>query len=187
LPVLLCFLMPLGIGVGPIAILWFFSSWFVFDKVHFISGLKNPWFITMILFFLMQCVSGIFSVNKQEAMTSIERHLSFFVFPYFFFLFKIKDGTVKRMLIAFVTSCFFALIICLVRAVYVYLTGGGNEFFYNLFSVLIHAGYFSMYMLFSILIVMFAYPKWFGKDKWVGIISYFLVFSFLTGIFLCDS
>jgi len=69
----------------------------------------------------------------------------------------------------------------------VYVTGGGNEFFYSLFSVLIHAGYFSMYMLFCILIVVFVYPRWFGRDKWVSVISYFLIFAFLTGIFLCAS
>lgn len=187
MPVLLCFLMPYGIILGPFVILWFISSLFLFDKERFFSGAKNPWFLIMFFFFLMHCLSGLFSDNKQEAVTGIENKLSFLAFPYFFFLYKMNDHTVKRMLIAFVSGCFFALIICVARATYIYFTSGANEFFYNLFSVLIHAGYFSMYMLFCILIVMFAYPKWFGKDKWVGIISYFLVLAFLIGIFLCAS
>lgn len=173
--------------LGPFVILWFISSLFVFDKERFVSGIKNPWFLVMFFFFLMHCVSGLLSDNKHEALTGVENKLSFLAFPYFFFLFRLSDGTVKRMLIAFVSGCFFALMICLVRAVYIYFTGGGNEFFYNLFSVLIHAGYFSMYMLFCILIVVFAYPKWFGRDKWVSIISWFLVIAFLAGIFLCAS
>lgn len=151
------------------------------------SGLKNPWFLIMVFFLLLHIISGLLSQNKQEGLTGVETKLSFLAFPYFLFLFNINDSIVKRSVIAFVTGCFFALMICIVRATYIYLTGGGNEFFYNLFSVLIHAGYFSMYMLFCILIVAFVYPKWFGKDKWVSIISYFLILSFLTGIFLCAS
>jgi O-antigen ligase len=181
------FLMPYGIMVGPFVITWFISSWFQFDKEKFFSGAKNPWFLTMIFFLILHVVSGLLSDNKQEGLTGIETKLSFLAFPYFFFLFNISDGTVKRSVIAFVTGCFFALMICIFRATYIYLTNGENEFFYNLFSVLIHAGYFSMYMLFCILIVAFVYPKWFGKDKWVGIISYFLILAFLTGIFLCAS
>ncbi len=179
--------MPYGIILGPFVILWFIASWFIFDKERFHSGWKNPWFLIMFFFFLMHCVSSVFSDNKQEALTGVENKLSFLAFPYFFFLYKMKDSTVKRMLIAFVSGCFFSLVVCLVRAVYVYFSSGEDEFFYNKFSILIHAGYFSMYMLFCILIVMFAYPKWFGKDKWVGIISYFLVLAFLGGIFLCAS
>jgi O-antigen ligase len=185
--VLIFFLMPYGIVVGPLVLTWFASSWLLFDKKRFFSGLKNPWFILMFGFLVLHCISAFFSHNKHEASTAIEVKLSFLAFPYFFFLYKIKDSTVKRMAIAFVTGCFFALMICLVRATYIYFASGQNEFFYNLFSVLIHAGYFSMYMLFCILIVAFAYPKWFGKDKWVNIISYFLILAFLTGIFLCAS
>lgn len=179
--------MPYGIVVGPLVLTWLASSWLLFDKERFFSGLKNPWFILMFGFLILHCISAFFSANKHEASTAIEVKLSFLAFPYFFFLYKIKDSTVKRMAIAFVTGCFFALMICLVRATYIYFTTGQNEFFYNLFSVLIHAGYFSMYMLFCILIVAFAYPKWFGKDKWVSIIGYFLILAFLTGIFLCAS
>lgn len=179
--------MPFGVMVGPFVILWFVSSWFVFDKVKFISGWKNPWFILMIAFLLLHCVSGVLSDNKTEGLTGIETKLSFLAFPYFFFLFNMKDGTVKRMLIAFVSGCFFSLIICLARATYIYFNSGVNEFFYNLFSVLIHAGYFSMYMLFGILILVFAYPRWFRGDKWVNTIRYFLVITFLIGIFLCAS
>lgn len=187
MPVLLCFMMSYGIGLGPIVILWFLSSLFYFDKERFISGIKNPWFLIMFFFFLIHCVSALFSDNVHGALKAIENKLSFLVFPYLFFLSKISNHTVKRMLIAFVTGCFFALVICVVRATYIYFTTGANEFFYSLFSVLIHAGYFSMYMLFCILIIVFVYPKWYGKDKWARIISYFLILAFLTGIFLCAS
>ncbi len=179
--------MPFGVMVGPFVILWFISSWFVFDKQKFVSGLKKPWFLLMFAFLLLHCVSGLLSDNKAEGLSSIEVKLSFLAFPYFFYLFGISNSTVKRMVVAFVSACFFSLIFCLVHATYVYLTIGENEFFYNKFSILIHAGYFSMYMLFGILILVFAYPLWFTNDKWVSIIRYFFISSFLVGIFLCAS
>ena len=179
--------MPFGVMVGPLVILWFISSLFLFDKKKFKEGLKNKWFLLMFAFILMHVISGFLSDNKQEGLSSIEIKLSFLAFPYFFFLFGIKSDTVKRMLVAFVSGCFFALMVCVFRAAYIYYSSGENEFFYNLFSVLIHAGYFSMYMLFGILLLVFAYPLWFGSDKWLKVIRYFFIVSFLVGIFLCAS
>lgn len=179
--------MPFGVMVGPLVILWFIASLFLFDKEKFASGLKNKWFQLMFAFILMHALSGFLSDNIQEGLSSIEIKLSFLAFPYFFFLIGIKADIVKRMLVAFVSGCFFALLVCLFRATYIYFSSGENEFFYNLFSILIHAGYFSMYMLFGILLLVFAYPIWFGSDKWLKVIRYFFIVSFLVGIFLCAS
>ncbi len=179
--------MSFGVMVGPFVILWFISSWFLFDKEKFLSGLKKSWFLLMFAFLLLHCVSGLLSDNKTEGLSSIEVKLSFLAFPYFFFLYGLSNDTVKRMVVAFVSGCFFALLFCLLRASYIYIGGGENEFFYNKFSVLIHAGYFSMYMLFGILILVFAYPLWFAHDKWLRIMRYFFIISFLVGIFLCAS
>ena len=96
--------MPFGVMVGPLVILWFISSLFLFDKKKFKEGLKNKWFLLMFAFILMHVISGFLSDNKQEGLSSIEIKLSFLAFPYFFFLFGIKSDTVKRMLVAFVSG-----------------------------------------------------------------------------------
>ncbi|HWY13135.1 MAG TPA: O-antigen ligase family protein, partial [Bacteroidia bacterium] len=179
--------MPFGVMVGPIVISWFVASWFLFDKNKFINGFKNPWFLLMFAFILMHTISGFLSHNKHEGLSNIEVKLSFLAFPYFFFLFGVDTSIVKRMVVAFVSGCFFALMACLFRATYIYFNSGENEFFYSLFSFLIHAGYFSMYMLFCILILVFVYPLWFKGDKWLNMIRYFFIISFLIGIFLCAS
>jgi O-antigen ligase len=187
LPVLFAFLMPFGGFLSVLLILWFISSWFCFNKESFKSGLKNKWFLLLVLFFVLHCISGPASDNLKEGISGIERKLSFLAFPYFFFLFNIKTDTIKRMMVAFVSGCFFALLFCIIRSCYVYFSTGENEFFYNVFSVFIHPSCFSMYLLFAMLIVLFIYPVWFSGDKWRPAISYFFIVSFLAGIFLCAS
>ena len=187
LPVLFAFLLPFGGFLSVLLILWFLASWFCFNRQTFLSGLKNKWFLCMIFFFLLHCIGGLMSDNFQEGISGIERKLSFLAFPYFFFLFRIRPDTIRRMMIAFVSGCFFALLACLLRSSYVYFSSGENEFFYNLFSYFIHSSCFSMYLLFAGLIIIFVYPVWFPEDKWLPVISYFFVIFFLAGIFLCAS
>lgn len=187
LPVLFAFLMPFGGSLSVLLILWFIASWFCFDKERFKRGFSNKWFLCLVLFFVLHCVSGFMSGNLQEGISGIERKLSFLAFPYFFFLFDIKPDTIRRMVVAFVSGCFFALLACIIRAGYIYFSTGENEFFYNLFSVFLHSSCFSMYMLFAILIILFVYPLWFSEDKWLPAISYFFIAAFLLGIFLCAS
>lgn len=152
-----------------------------------LSGLKNPWFLTLLGFFILHVVSAILSDNQQESMRAIEVKLGFLAFPYFFFLFKINSLTIRRMVIAFISGCFFALVACLLRALWIYLADGENYFYYNKFSYFMHAGYFSMYMLFASVVLFLVYPLWFEKEKWLTIIRLFLILSFIVGIFLCAS
>lgn len=187
LPVLFTFLMPFGLNLSIIIILWFITSWFVANKSEMLSGLKNPWFLTLLGFFILHVVSAILSDNQQESMRAIEVKLGFLAFPYFFFLFKINSFTIRRMVIAFISGCFFALVACLLRALWIYIADGENHFYYNKFSYFMHAGYFSMYMLFASVVLFLVYPLWFEKEKWLTIIRLFLILSFIIGIFLCAS
>src|SRR5688572_8923271 len=179
--------MPFGGFLSVLLVLWFISSWWCIDKEKFRSGLKNKWFLLMIVFFAMHCISGLLSDNLSEGITGIEKKLSFLAFPYFFFLFNIKPDIIKKMVVGFVSGCFFALLACLIRSTFVYVVSGNNEFFYSAFSCFIHGSCFSMYLLFGILILIFVYPLWFPGDKWLNVIRYFFMFAFLTGIFLCAS
>jgi O-antigen ligase len=192
LPVLLAFLMPFPSSdvnvLSGIILLWLVMAIFNFDKSTFLLGLKNKWFWILFSFVFFTCISALSSNNKHDALTSIEVKLSFLAFPVYIFLFNYKTDTIKRIFAAFVSGCLFALLACLVRATYLYMeTGQSMWFFYTDFSYFMHAGYFSMYMLFALLIVQLAYPIWFPNDgmyKWLRII--FTLF-FVLGIFLCAS
>ncbi len=115
--------------VGPIVISWFVASWFLFNKEKFIRGFKNPWFLLMFAFILMHTISGFLSENKHEGLKNIEVKLSFLAFSYYFFLIGIDSAIVKKMIVAFVSGCFFALQTCLFRPIYFFFSPGGIEFF----------------------------------------------------------
>jgi O-antigen ligase len=187
IPVLLAFLLPFGGFLSVLIILWFICSWFCSGKEDFQKGLKNKWFWILFGFLLLHGVSAALSENKQEALTSIEVKMSFLAFPYFLFLFTLNKITVRNIFVAFVSGCFFALLTCLARASFIYINSGDNYFFYNKFSYWIHTGYFSMYMLFSLVIVQIAYPAWFGKDPYNKYIRWILSGMLMLGIFLCAS
>jgi hypothetical protein len=168
-------------------VLWFVLSWFCWDKEQVKVGVRSKWFWIVLSFFLFHCISAAFSDNQREAVTSIEVKLSFLAFPYFLFLFRFTSLTIKNICVAFVSGCFFALITCLIRSAYLYLSKGENYFFYNDFSYWIHTGYFSMYMLFALVLVQLAYPVWFKEDSYNGKVRFFFTGMFLLGIFLCAS
>ena len=179
--------MPFGLNLSVLLMLWFICSWFKADKVVMLSGLKNKWFIVLVSFLALTIISALFSENKKEAITAVEVKLSFLAFPYFFFLFKFNEGTVKRIVSAFVSGCLFALLFLLVRATWLYVSTGDNYFFYNRFSFMLHVGYFSMYMLFSIVVLFLVYPVWFQYDKWIKPVRLAMAVLFGIGIFLCAS
>jgi O-antigen ligase len=169
-------------------ILWFVVALFNADKQTALRGFKNKWFLLLFSFIFFTCISAIFSENKSEALTSVEVKLSFLAFPVYIFLFNYKTDTIKRIFAAFVSGCLFAFIACLVRAIYLYMeTGQTIWFFYTDFSYFMHAGYFSMYMLFALIIVQLVYPVWFPNDamyKWLRTV---FTLIFIVGIFLCAS
>lgn len=152
-----------------------------------LGGLKNKWFLVLVSFLVLHIISAIISDNTKEAATAIEIKLSFLAFPYFFFLFKISEYTIKKMATAFVSGCMFALIVCLIRATWLNISTGENYFYYNRFSYFMHVGYFSMYMLFGIILLFLIYPIWFAKDQWINPIRFSLITFFGIGIFLCAS
>lgn len=152
-----------------------------------LTGLKNKWFLVMVSFLLLHIISAVLSDNRKEAATAIEIKLSFLAFPYFFFLFRLSEFTIKKLITAFVSGCMFALIACLIRATWLNTSTGENYFYYNRFSYFMHVGYFSMYMLFAIVLLFLVYPVWFAKDHWINPIRYSLSVLFGVGIFICSS
>lgn len=187
IPVLFAFLMPFGLNLSVLVILWFVTSLFKIDKTRFAKGLKSKWFLVFVVFFVFYSVSAVFSENAKGGLNAIELKLGFIGFPYFFFLFGINKTTVMKIITAFVSGCFIALIVCLMRAGWLFIIEGENYFYYTRFSYFLHAGYFSMYLCFALVLVFILYPRWFNSDKWINAVRYFLITMFIFGIFLCAS
>lgn len=187
IPVLFAFLMPFGLNLSALVVFWFVTSLFKIDKVYFVERLKCKWFLVFIVFFGFYIISALLSGNANGGLNAIELKLGFLGFPYFFFLFRINKTTVMKIITAFVSGCFIALIACLIRAGWLFISDGENYFYYTRFSYFLHAGYFSMYLCFALIVVFILYPRWFNSDKLINAVRYFLITMFIIGIFLCAS
>lgn len=187
-PVMFCFCLPFGTFIlSVLAAGWGLVSFFNIEKKRLSQGLKNNQFLLMISFFALTCVSAALSTNTHEALNAIEVKLTCLLFPYCFFCFHWPIQVIKRMIVSFVSGCFFACLYLIVRACIYALNGDNDHFFYNNFSDLLHPSYFSMYLMLAIIFVMSFYHKWFAGHKPVLYSSYFFILVFATCIFLCSS
>lgn len=187
-PVVFCFCLPFGSRITSVIIaLWTFLSFFNFNFDQFKKGLVHRNFLTLVFFFALTLISAFLSDNKQEGLFGVEVKLSLLLFPYLFFCFQWPVQILKRCVVSFVSGCFFASIYLIGRAFFYSLNGHPEFFFYTLFSDLIHASYFAMYLLLAIVIVVLFYDKWFRDQKSVVYSSYFFVGVFVISIFLCSS
>ncbi len=187
-PALFCFCLPFGsLVLSGLVVLWTITSFFNIDKAQFKNGFKNKNLWWLLAFFFFTLISALFSTNKTEANFNVEIKLSFLVFPYLFFCFKWPLQIIKRCLVSFISGCFFASMILILRSAYYALTGHPEYFFYTQFSVFIHASYFAMYLILAIALIILLYPAWFKTQKNVTYTSYFFVITFIVTVFLCSS
>lgn len=186
--VLFLFTLPFG-GYVPsmFAALCFFNSFFLLSKESLLKGLKNRNFILMELFFLLTFVSALLSSNKTEAFSAIEVKLSFLGFPFVIFCVPWNPDLIKRSIVAFVSGSFFSCIYLLLRASYFAAKGQPEYFFYTKFSDLIHASYFSMYLILCIGFIFLFYKDWFKQRRDIIYLSWFFVLVFVVCIFLSSS
>lgn len=167
--------------------LWAFTSFFNISFAQVRNGLKRRNFLTLIFFFLLTCISAFLSDNKQEGLFGIEVKLTMFFFPYLLFCFEWPLQILKRCVVAFVSGCFFASVYLIGRAFFYSLNGHSEYFFYTLFSDLIHASYFAMYLILAIALVVLFYQRWFKAQKSIVFSSYAFIGVFVITIFLCSS
>jgi len=187
-PVLFCFCLPFGQNFGSLLIVgWAFVSFFNIEPAQLKEGLKNKNLQLLFLFFTVTLASAIFSSNKAEAIFSVEIKLGLIFFPYLLFCFTWPQQILKRCVVAFVSGCFFACLYLIARAFYYSLNGQPEYFFYTLFSDMIHASYFAMYLISAIIFVLLFYHKWFSTQKTVMFSSYVFVAIFIVTVFLCSS
>ena len=187
-PVLLCFSLPFGsLVLSAIVVAWSLFSLVNINKSEGIKGIKNINFWALLVFFTYTAASALFSENKQEANFNIEVKMSFLLFPFFFFCFSWPIQLIKRCLVSFVSGCFFASMLLLIRSTYYALNGHPEYFFYTQYSNFIHSSYFAMYLILAIAIIILFYANWFQSQKSVIYASYFFILILTVSIFLCSS
>ncbi|MFH0867222.1 MAG: O-antigen ligase family protein [Bacteroidota bacterium] len=134
----------------------------------------------MLVFFLLHLIGLFYSQNKNEGWEHIMLKLPFVFMPLVLFLSAdfLREKN-NKILLSFVAGNFLASVICLTTAIvrsftfvngswvfnaelmehYGYsfwqmLANGGNNFMYDALSIFIHPGYFSMFIVVSVLIII---------------------------------
>ncbi len=187
-PLLIAFLLPFGINYAPILILWTICYLFLGDPVNgFKKVFKNSWSYVLLGYFFLHVAAYWFSINKEEALTSIEVKMSFFAFPLLLFCIDYDQVKVKKIIITFVSGCLISVVFCLFKAFYMYLFEHKNAFFYSEFSTFLHPSYLAMYLVLAQLIVMLYYKKWLAHISNLNYKIGFITCIFIAGIFLSSS
>jgi len=173
-----------------------------------IRTLNNAKYLLLQFFVLL--ISILYSENKIAGLSVVMKSITLLAIPVFFALIRIKKVERRTVLLFFVWSNFAAFLANFIRATWrsfrvindhvvfdssvfggqefwYSIVQGGNFFFIDEFSTFYHPTYWSMYLLFSITIILYFFQiknfKFFRTKLLYGMILFFL----LLGIFMCSS
>ena len=173
-------------------------------KVKFTFALPQK---ILLAFYLLYIIGYFFSENKHAALFSLEVKLSLLVFPLL-----IASDTLffkkyfNRILLFFVAGVAFSALFCFFKSVwlstfftsngivfnavdpqYYFWTYGGNRFRYLGLSYLLHPTYFSVYILFALVISVHFLNSDIFKNKYLLLSFKILIPFFILMIYLLSS
>ena len=138
-PLIIAFLLPFGINYGIIIALWLISFFTLGDVKNGVKQvIVNKWSYPFFAFFLLHAFGYFFSINKAEALSSIEVKLPFLFLPLLLFASNFNQLQLKKIVISFVSGCLILSLLCLFRATYLYYFRDTNSFFYSEFTYFLH-------------------------------------------------
>ncbi len=219
---LVVFIMPFGIHVTNLAIvLWLFTWLLQLDKERFkIKLQKNEKIILLIIliFYLLNIIGFFYSTDKKEALRIIELKSYIFIFPIVFLtVSNLYRKYYRQILLSFVSGNFFAsmslLVIATIHSLHLEnghlifnvategnfsfwssVFNGGNNFMYASFSIFHHPTYSSVFVIFSIVILLFLYKNrnntkdnFIDKILSIKILIFFIIIFFTIIVFLLSS
>lgn len=157
------FLLPLAPKLLPIIIIAISLLWLMegawINKWNAI--VNNKFFWGFISIYIMYVIGMFYTQNVQHGLKDLETKFSLLLFPLIYTTsVHISYVKIKKLLWALVLGCFFAAIICLIKAVYnfnleLYYRENNipldyypytNYFFSSYLSSFLHTGYFSLYL-----------------------------------------
>jgi O-antigen ligase len=158
---LLAFTMPINKNILPIIIVGILI--FVIIELIQQRSLKNyytSFFIFSISLYAIHLLGMLYTQNSKVGNFDLEQKLSLLLFPIVFCSeSKITDESISEILNLYLLGNICAVIICIANACYQYsILANPDYFFYTQFSAILHPSYFSMYLNFGVIILLF-YPK----------------------------
>ncbi|MCK4662700.1 MAG: O-antigen ligase family protein [Bacteroidales bacterium] len=194
---LLAFWLPLYKPAIPYIIAALLVSWILEGgfKQKFSNVKWNKNLIIFILFYLIHLIGLLYSKNFNSGLFDVQLKLSLIIFPVFFVTSNnLIRNNWKKILISFIIGCLISSLICLSNAFYKSIfihnnsiifepvINGYNNFCFILMSIFHNPTYYSMYLVFSIIIIIsyFINKKIRPEKKY----QYFLIFVFCVLIIM---
>jgi len=172
--------------IAPLLLLWFLvASTIIITQYKRLS--KGPLLNPVLIIYLLSCVWVVFSTDFSLALNELEIKLSFLLMPLGFYFIGNYLPDKKRVLQAFVSGVFIAIVLNVIRSAIMYnLTSEVSVFYYTDFSFFIHPSYFSMYIVFSIAIIL---QYWVNNEPLYEIkyLNFSVLFALILGVFLSTS
>lgn len=137
----------------------FFSIWNAFKNPKPLERKKIFPALAFICYFLLYSISYFYSSDKSGSLQDLETKFSLFALPVLILFFNnINTTRLKFILISFLLGLFLFETISLLYATIFYLSESSSEYFFYHQLVSLsdaNASYFSLYVLFSIVILLF--------------------------------
>lgn len=185
--------LPFFISINSIAIILLLINWLIEGnwKKKIEMFISNKYAIVCMVFYLFHVIGLFYSSNSVVGFFELEKKLTLLIFPVVFATSTTLDRKkIFIVLYCFVFACFVAVVLCLSNAIYFSLRGDNSYFFYHQLGSLLHfhAVYFSVYLGFSIcILIYFLQEKWERKSWTLKIMLVFLIILFLSFLFLLSS
>jgi len=169
----------LSIKIASVCVIVLFVGWFYLTlrspEKHLFKFKANGVAIVLLLYFVMQLISLSYSANLREGMKNIETKLPILLFPLIFFsgYDLLKDIKVKKVLVVFSNSavlvCFF--ILAKIASISSSMLDAWSQYTFEKLSGIasFHPGYLSLYLSFSIIILIIYFNSFSRLGKfWAG-------------------
>ncbi len=189
---LLVFCLPLNKKILPYIFACIILNWVIGLRLgtNFKSIFKNKYLLLFLSFYMLHLIGILYSHDLYYGANDVLLKLSLFIFPIVIFeTINYSWDKVYKLLFSFVIGCFAACIICLIHSMIIYpIRKDLIVFFYGDLSFIHHPGYFSMYLNFvNVILLYFTFLSDSSRTKITTILSCLLIVFFSVFILLLNS
>ncbi len=169
------FLVNLFIALSLVA--WLLSNPF---KKLFIKTKNTKILLAILLFYLLHLIALLYTSNIGEGLFSLEIKISLLIFPLVFYTEQFTLKQYNFFFKSFVIGTLLCCLLCLIRAIFLYLYKSENNFFYEALAWFQHPSYLAMYVTFCCVILLL-------KDIFSKAITYISIVFFTLFVLLLSS
>ena len=147
--VLVAFFLPFKFLVN-IFIVLVFVAWLLSNpfKKLFTKTKNTQLFLAIFIFYLLHAIALLYTQNIGEGLFSLEIKVSMLIFPLLFYTEQFTGKQIQFFVKSFIIGTLFCCLLCLLRAIFTYISTNENNFYYEGLAWFQHPAYLTMYITF---------------------------------------